>query len=155
MDKIGLSSVHAIGMDLPREETRAAIDVAGDSGLVGSHAARPARLPMMTRATLHGSTKNTPMCRATMTFLLLGALSLAPACSSSKTAGSEKSDAKAATVECVSYERELRACLAAVGAPVAPADAFAAALSQRDEAARLRLESECARNRVSLRATCK
>jgi hypothetical protein len=96
------------------------------------------------------------MCRSMITVLLLSALSVASGCSSSgRNSGAEKSDAQAASVECVSYERELRACLSAVGAPVKAADAFAASLSQRDEAARLRMESECARSRVSLRASCK
>ena len=79
---------------------------------------------------------------------------LMPACSGSSRA-TEKVEKKAVSVECAAYERELRGCLSAAGAPVTPADTFAAALAEKDEPARLQLEAECARNRVSLRASCK
>jgi hypothetical protein len=68
--------------------------------------------------------------------------------------GAEKG-AQEATPECVSYERELRACSAAVGAPPIAAETIAATLSRSDDVARLHMEAACARDRVRLRASCK
>jgi hypothetical protein len=82
-------------------------------------------------------------------------LSFALACSSGRPADLEKPDASPLLTECASYERELRACFAAVGAPSLAADTFAATFSQRDEAARLRMEGACARDRARLRLSCR
>ena len=82
-------------------------------------------------------------------------LSFALACSGGRASAPETRDSGPPLVECTSYERELRACFAAVGAPSLAADTLAATLSQRDEAARLQMESACARDRVRLRTSCK
>ena len=82
-------------------------------------------------------------------------LSFAFACGSGRTADLETRDSSPPLVECTSYERELRACFAAVGAPSVAADSLAATISQSDEAARLRMESACASNRARLRVSCK
>ena len=76
------------------------------------------------------------------------------ACSSSHTSD-RKPEPDTKPTECASYERELRACVGAVGAPPVAADSLAATLSRSDEPARLRMESACARDRIRLRASCK
>ncbi len=91
----------------------------------------------------------------TRTLLLFASLGLALACSGNGTADRGKPDAAAPLVECSSYERELRACFAAVGSPSSAADSLARTLSKSDDATRLQMESACATNRARLRASCK
>jgi len=85
---------------------------------------------------------------------LLLLLPLAGGCGSGHATDSPRGEPKA-TPECASYERELRACSAAVGGPPVAADTMASALSQSDDAERLHMESACARDRIRLRASCK
>jgi hypothetical protein len=58
--------------------------------------------------------------------------------------------------ECAAYASALRTCFASTGAPTRGADELAAsALTPRDEATRARMNTECAHDRVQLRAACK
>jgi hypothetical protein len=82
-------------------------------------------------------------------------LAFVAACGSGRAAEPEEHEQQAPLVECTSYEQELRACSATVGGPTIAADTLAATLSQSDEAARLHMESACARDRLRLRASCK
>ena len=58
--------------------------------------------------------------------------------------------------DCTAYANALRACFSSTGAPTRSADELAAsALAPRDETTRARMNTECARDRVELRAACK
>ena len=83
------------------------------------------------------------------------ALCFTAGCSGGSSAKPQEKGSRERLAECPSYERELRACSAAVGAPPVAADTFAATLAKSDEAARLRMEGACARDRARLRASCK
>ena len=85
-------------------------------------------------------------------FLLIGSTL---ACGGGRPSERERAAPKAAPEDCASYERELRACLTAFGAPATGADSFAATFSSQTDLARLEMEGTCARNRAQLRTACK
>ena len=62
-------------------------------------------------------------------FISLFALATLAACGSGRS-GDRESEPGAAPTECISYERELRACAGAVGAPPIVAETLASTLSR-------------------------
>jgi hypothetical protein len=113
--------------------------------------------PVLTEELVYLLPTTHPFVPRLLTRLLFCSLTLGPAvaCSGHGADDVQATDQPSSLIECTSYERELRACSAAVGAPAAAADSIAATLSHSDAATRLRMETACARDRDRLRASCK
>jgi hypothetical protein len=90
-------------------------------------------------------------------FLTLISPLVVGACSS-RTQGSSGDEQAAAPVpvpECEAYTRELRACLANIGAPQAAVAQLEETLRASDDAARTRMNASCAIDRARLAEGCK